>query len=162
MICRRVLLQGAILALSGAALGDWGAPEACAGPPPAELPADFLKRASALNYDLAKLWTAFSQVKASYRARDANALWRVSSARLLVIDKGRRFQVRSLRQLRRLAHIVFAAKIRGAVEQCEFAALFLNSDGAMIGDGELWIKEICQDTECRNSKFLVSTIDLPG
>jgi hypothetical protein len=162
MICRRALLHGMILALPGAALGDWAVPGASAEPLPAQLPAEFLKRASALNYDLAKLWAVFSQVKASYRARSANALWRVSSSRLLVIDKGRRLEVRSLRQLRRLAHIVFAARIRGAVERCEFASLFLNSGGAMIGDGELWIKEVCADRSCRNSRFLVSTIDLPG
>ena len=151
-----------MLALASAAFGNWAAPEASAGPLPSGLPAEFLNRASALNYDPAKLWAAFSQVKASYQARDLTALWRVSSAPLLVIDKGRRFEVKSLHQLRRLVHIVFAAKIRDAVARCEFASLFLNSDGAMIGDGELWIKEICPDTECGSSKFLVSTIDLLG
>lgn len=151
-----------MLAFAGAALEDWAASEACAEPLPPGLPDEFIKRASALNYDLAKLWAEFSQVKASYRSRNAAALWHASTVPLLVIDKGRRFEVKSLRQLRRLEPIVFAAKIRDAVAQCEFASLFLNSDGAMIGDGELWIKEICPDTECRNSKFLVSTIDLIG
>jgi hypothetical protein len=159
MIRRRDLLQRTALSFAILALGR-GSLEVSADPLPPGLPDEFLKRASALNYDLAKLWAEFSQVKTSYQSRNAAALWRASTIPLLVIDKGRRFKVKSLRQLRRLAPIVFAAKIRDAVGRCEFASLFLNSDGAMIGDGELWIKEICLDTECKNSKFLVSTIDL--
>jgi len=162
MIRRRDLLQWTVLSFAGLALGDWGTLEAAADPLPSGLPAEFLKRASALNYDLAKLWAAFSQVKTSYQSRNPAALWHVSTVPLLVIGNGRRIEVKSLRQLRRLEPIIFAAKIRGAVAQCEFASLFLNSDGAMIGDGEVWIKEICEDAECKKSKFLVSTIDLFG
>ncbi len=151
-----------MLGLTGAALADWSTLKASAETLPQALPDEFLKRASALNYDLRKLWAAFSQVKASYQSRDLAALWRVAAVPLLVIDQGRRFEVKSLSQLRRFTPVVFAAKIRDAVAQCEFASLFLNSDGAMIGDGQLWIKEICEDARCQESKFLVSTIDLFG
>lgn len=95
-----------------------------------------------------------------YQSHDLAALWRVSTAPLLVIDKWARFEVESLEELRQLDRIVFAAKIAGVIAQSKFAALFLNGDGAMIGDGELWIKDVCEDAECRTSKFLVSTIDL--
>jgi hypothetical protein len=151
-----------MLGLMGAALTDQLTLEASAETLPQTLPDEFLKRASALDYDLRKLWVAFSRVKASYRSRDLASLWSISAVPLLVLAKGRRFQVKSLSQLRRLAPIVFAAKIRDAVSQCEFASLFLNSDGAMIGDGELWIKEVCLDQKCRSSNFLVSTTDLFG
>ena len=63
---------------------------------------------------------------------------------------------------RELESVIFAAKIREAVARSEFASLFLNSGGAMIGDGEGWIKETCEGAECKKSKFLVSTIDLFG
>jgi hypothetical protein len=150
------------LGLPGIAVCDFSTLEVSSAPLPSGLPEEFRKRALALNYDLAKLWAAFSRVKASYRSRNVVALWRVSRVPLLVIDNGRRFEVRSLSQLGRLSHIVFAVKIRNAVAQCNFTSLFLNSDGAMIGDGELWIRETCQGAECRNSKFLVSTIDVFG
>jgi hypothetical protein len=158
MISRRVLLQWTISGFSGLAAG--ASLEASAEPLPAGLPEEFLKRASALNYDIAELWAAFSQVKACCRSRDLADLWRVSTVPLLVIDQGKRSEVKSLDQLRGLDRIVFAAKISEAVARCRFAALFLNSDGAMIGDGELWIKEVCEDAECKKSRFLVSTIDL--
>jgi hypothetical protein len=158
MISRRALLQWTISGFSGLVAG--ASLRASAEPLPAGLPEEFLKRASALNYDIPELWAAFSQVKACYRSRDLAALWRVSTAPLLVIDQGKRSEVESLDQLGRLDRIVFAAKIGEAVAQCGFAALFLNSDGAMIGDGELWIKEVCEDAECKKSRFLVSTIDL--
>lgn len=156
MISRRVILQGIIFGFTGAS------PGAAAKSLPAGLPEEFLKRASALNYDITKLWAAFSEVKSCYRSRNLAALWRISAAPLLVIDKGKRFEVASLRQLRHLGHTVFTAKIRDAIAKCEFASLFLNSDGAMIGDGELWIKDICEDARCRKSKFLVTTIDFFG
>lgn len=162
MIERRVLLQTIIFGLAGFALAERVGLAASAAQLPPGLPEEFLKRAAALNYDLNALWATFSQAKASYRSRNLAALWRVCSSPLLVIDEGKRHEVKSLVELHGLAQTVFAPKIRNAVLQCEFASLFLNSQGAMIGDGELWIKEICKDRECRKSKFAVSTIDLFG
>ncbi len=160
MIGRRAFLQSIMLALAGMTLSEGAGLTASAEPFPPGLPDRFLKRASSLNYDLNDLWATFSQVKASYQSRNLAALWHVSTVPLLVIDNGQRFEVKSFSKFRRLGHIVLAARIRNAVLQCEFASLFLNSDGAMIGDGELWIKEVCKDIECRKSKSLVSTVDL--
>lgn len=149
-----------MLGVAGIALGDRaGAEDAAASLPPG-LPDRFLKRASALDYDLNDLWAAFSQVKATYQSRSLAALWQLSLVPLLVFDNGNRLEVETLSQLRGLDSIVFAAKIRSAVLQCEFASLFLTGQGAMIGDGEIWIKQVCKDAECRTLGFLVSTVDL--
>jgi hypothetical protein len=160
MISRRALLQNVVLGLAGVALPGRGDVAASAPPFPSGLPDEFLKRASALNYDLNHLWATFSQVEASYQSRNLAALWQVSSVPLLVLNNGKRLQVKSLPQLRKLGRLVFATKIRNAVLQCNFAALFLNNDGAMIGDGELWIKAACEDAKCTKTKFRVTTIDL--
>src|SRR5215475_322419 len=114
VIPRRDLLRWMMVSLTGMALADLSMLEASAGTLPQALPDEFLKRASALDYDLSKLWVAFSRVKESYQSRDLASLWSISAVPLLVLDKGRRFEVQSLSQLRRLAPIVFAAKIRDA------------------------------------------------
>ncbi len=35
----------------------------------------------------------------------------------------------------------------------KYEALFVNSQGVMLGDGEVWITGFCQDKNCRNSEF---------
>jgi hypothetical protein len=164
MIDRRVVLEGMFCGFIGLwqelAASQAFAADPAGTPPMPELPADFQKRAAELNYNLRNLWTTFLQVQGSYRSRDLSAFWHVSSAPLLLIDKGKRHEVNSYEELIKLANLVFDGKIRDAVMQCQFESLFLNSGGAMIGDGEVWIKEICQDPRCLRSHFAVATVDL--
>ena len=40
----------------------------------------------------------------------------------------------------------------------KYEALFVNSQGVMLGDGEVWITGFCQDKNCRNSDIKIGTI----
>ena len=40
----------------------------------------------------------------------------------------------------------------------KYDALFVNSQGVMLGDGEVWITGFCQDKNCKNSDVKIGTI----
>ncbi|MGA7329225.1 MAG: hypothetical protein WBX25_33255 [Rhodomicrobium sp.] len=163
MIGRRTLLT--VCASAAAALaaellpGKALAIDGEAALPMRAVPEDFRKRAAELGYNLDGLWKTFHQLQSSYESRNLSTLWEVSSAPLLIIDEDRRTEVTSLQDLNKFRNLVFSDKIRNVVMGCRFPSLFLNSEGAMIGDGEVWIKDICLNPACTRSKFAIATID---
>ena len=48
--------------------------------------------------------------------------------------------------------------IQDAIFKQKYENLFVNSQGAMIGDGEVWITGICRDKSCRQTDIKIGTI----
>jgi hypothetical protein len=48
--------------------------------------------------------------------------------------------------------------IEDAILKQKYETLFVNSQGAMIGDGEVWITGFCRDKSCRQSDIKIGTI----
>jgi hypothetical protein len=48
--------------------------------------------------------------------------------------------------------------IQDAIFKQTYANLFVNSEGAMIGDGEVWITGFCRDKSCKQSDIKIGTI----
>jgi len=48
--------------------------------------------------------------------------------------------------------------IEDAILKQKYETLFVNSQGAMIGDGEVWITSFCRDKSCRQSDIKIGTI----
>ena len=48
--------------------------------------------------------------------------------------------------------------IQDAILKQKYENLFVNSQGAMIGDGEVWITGICRDKSCRQTDIKIGTI----
>lgn len=48
--------------------------------------------------------------------------------------------------------------IQDAILKQKYEALFVNSQGAMIGDGEVWITGFCRDKSCKQSDIKIGTI----
>ena len=165
MIDRRVVLVSALGALVAPALtGSFWFSKALAIdpepiPPMPAVPDEFRERAAQLGYNLDGLWITFHQLQSSYESRNISTLWAVSSAPLLLIGENRRIEINSLKELEKFKQLVFSDSVRSAVMKCQFPSLFLNSEGAMIGDGEVWLKDICLDQACTLSKFAIVTID---
>lgn len=53
---------------------------------------------------------------------------------------------------------VFTEAIIEAVSAQDYGTLFVNSEGVMIGDGEVWITGICEDSACTSALPRVSVI----
>jgi hypothetical protein len=48
--------------------------------------------------------------------------------------------------------------IQDAIFKQKYENLFVNSQGAMIGDGEVWITSFCRDKTCKQSDIKIGTI----
>jgi hypothetical protein len=48
--------------------------------------------------------------------------------------------------------------IQDAIFRQKYENLFVNSQGAMIGDGEVWITGFCRDKTCKQSDIKIGTI----
>ena len=48
--------------------------------------------------------------------------------------------------------------IQDAILKQKYENLFVNSQGAMIGDGEVWISGFCLDKSCKQSDIKIGTI----
>jgi hypothetical protein len=48
--------------------------------------------------------------------------------------------------------------IADAIFKQKYENLFVNSQGAMIGDGEVWITGFCRDKSCKQSDIKIGTI----
>jgi hypothetical protein len=48
--------------------------------------------------------------------------------------------------------------IQDAIFKQKYENLFVNSQGAMIGDGEVWITSFCRDKSCKQSDIKIGTI----
>ncbi len=53
---------------------------------------------------------------------------------------------------------VFTETIVEAVSNQEYGDLFVNSEGVMIGNGEVWISGICEDSACSSAPPRVAVI----
>jgi len=53
---------------------------------------------------------------------------------------------------------IVTPEIAEAVGNQSFNDLFVNADGAMFGDGQVWLGEVCLDDACTNSEVKIITI----
>ena len=53
---------------------------------------------------------------------------------------------------------VFTETVVEAVSNQEYGDLFVNSEGVMIGNGEVWLSGICEDTACTSAPPRVAVI----
>ena len=67
--------------------------------------------------------------------------------------------IRSIKDLRRVFPRVFTERVRSAILAQNLDDAFSNYQGVMIGNGQVWIAEICRDRECRDKKYVIRTIN---
>lgn len=53
---------------------------------------------------------------------------------------------------------VFTPEISKAIAGQQFSSAFVNAQGLMIGNGEVWISGVCKDTACKTSNVLITAI----
>jgi hypothetical protein len=53
---------------------------------------------------------------------------------------------------------IITPDISAAIFKQKYENLFVNSQGAMIGDGEVWITGFCRDKSCKQSDIKIGTI----
>jgi len=53
---------------------------------------------------------------------------------------------------------IITPDIAAAIYKQKYDGLFVNSQGVMIGDGEIWVTGFCLDKNCKNSDIKIGTI----
>jgi hypothetical protein len=53
---------------------------------------------------------------------------------------------------------IITPDIASAIYKQKYDNLFVNSEGAMIGDGEVWITGFCRDKTCKQTDIKIGTI----
>jgi hypothetical protein len=56
---------------------------------------------------------------------------------------------------------IFTPDVAGVVTGEDYNNLFVNQDGVMFGDGQLWLTAICPDSACNTSYWVISAINIP-
>jgi hypothetical protein len=54
---------------------------------------------------------------------------------------------------------IFTAPVTAAIAEQRFAELFVNSEGVMIGSGEVWFAGICKDPDCKVVELKIRTVN---
>jgi hypothetical protein len=67
--------------------------------------------------------------------------------------------VKSIKGLRRVFPRIFTDRVRSAILTQNLDDAFSNYQGVMIGNGQVWIAEVCRDQECRDKKYIIRTIN---
>lgn len=48
--------------------------------------------------------------------------------------------------------------VKEAIVSQDFGLLFVNQDGVMYGDGDVWVSPVCVDDQCERYRWLITTI----
>jgi hypothetical protein len=67
--------------------------------------------------------------------------------------------IKSANDLRRAFPRIFTERVRSAILAQNLDDAFSNYQGVMIGNGQVWIAEVCRDQACRDKKYVVRTIN---
>jgi hypothetical protein len=75
------------------------------------------------------------------------------------VNPGKRpFTVKNEKEFVKDYDRIITHDISDAILKQKYEGLFVNSQGAMIGDGEVWITGVCRDKSCRQSDIKIGTI----
>ena len=67
--------------------------------------------------------------------------------------------IKSAKDLRRVFPRIFTDRVRSAILAQNLDDAFSNYQGVMIGNGQVWIAEVCRDRECRDKKYVIRAIN---
>ena len=67
--------------------------------------------------------------------------------------------IRSTKDLRRAFRRIFTDRVKAAILSQNLDDAFSNYQGVMVGNGEVWITEVCREWECRDSKYIIRAIN---
>jgi hypothetical protein len=78
---------------------------------------------------------------------------------ITIILSGKKIKLKTSKQfLFRYSKIV-NDNVKNAVQNQKFESLFVNSKGAMFGNGQIWFASVCEDSNCKESKVKIIAIN---
>jgi hypothetical protein len=94
----------------------------------------------------------FEKLKAGAASEDEAVLAKVMNFPLRVHVGGKKLTIKSQEAFMASYEAIMRPSIMKAIERASYGGLMVNSQSAMIGDGEVWIGSRCIDKACSRSK----------
>lgn len=102
-----------------------------------------------------QILTQLQQAVASHNASAAAALIHYP----IKVNPGRKpFTIKNEKEFIKDYDRIITHDIQDVILKQKYESLFVNSQGAMIGDGEVWITGFCRDKSCKQSDIKIGTI----
>ena len=108
--------------------------------------------------DHVKVHQLLTQLQAAVAKHDAPAVAALVHYPIKVNPGKKPFVVKSEKAFVKDYDRIITNDIQDAVFKQKYENLFVNSQGAMIGDGEVWITSFCRDKSCKQSDIKIGTI----
>lgn len=77
---------------------------------------------------------------------------------ITVTINGKRKTLRQAEDLEPLYYDIFTPEITEVIVNQDYGSLFVNGDGVMFGNGEIWMNAICLDDTCNETEARIITI----
>jgi len=117
------------------------------------------ERADMLFGDHEALRAAFDVVQDAVADENAEALAALVKYPFATVLEGEDYVIESEDDFVTVYPDLITDTVADAVLSQDYANLFLNQDGAMFGQGEMWLTPICTDEACSSSHWLISGIN---
>ncbi len=121
-------------------------------------PTDLNKSLDMLVGDHVKVQQLLTELQQAVAQKDAAAVAALVHYPIKVNPGKRPFVVKNQKDFVKDYDRIITPDISAAIQKQKYESLFVNSQGAMIGSGEVWISGICRDKACKQSDIKVSTI----
>jgi hypothetical protein len=108
--------------------------------------------------DHVKVHQLLTQLQAAVAKHDAPAVAALVHYPIKVNPGKKPFVVKNEKAFIKDYDRIITHDIQDAIFRQKYENLFVNSQGAMIGDGEVWITGFCRDKSCRQSDIKIGTI----
>lgn len=103
---------------------------------------------------------AFDVLQAHVAAGDAATVAALVSYPLTVSIDGERIVINGETEFTERYDDIITPRIAEIITTQDYADLFVNGDGVMFGDGEVWMQAFCTDATCEVIYWLVEAINL--
>lgn len=100
-----------------------------------------------------------ADLQAVVRSGDRKAIGEMIAYPLRVQIAKKQVRLVNARDFEANYETVINDKVRQAILNQTFEKLFVNANGAMIGNGEVWISGVCPTKDCRDPKVRITAIN---
>ncbi len=108
--------------------------------------------------DHVKVHELLTQLQAAVAKHNAAAVAALVHYPIKVNPGNKPFTVKNEKAFIKDYDRIITQDIQAAIFKQKYENLFVNSQGAMIGDGEVWITGFCRDKTCKQSDIKIGTI----
>ena len=121
-------------------------------------PTDINKSIDMLVGDHVKIQHLLADLQLAVAEKNAPAVAALVHYPIKVNPGKRPFVVRNEKAFVKDYDRIITPDIAAVIQKQKYESLFVNSQGAMIGSGEVWISGFCTDKSCKQSDIKISTI----